>query len=438
MQSLTVYRNILKDPVVQAYMEHLTVLADPPGKTHPAATYGRVYNLLAQTSNPMRTVDAWQNHILDLMLDDINPFTRAAFSTAKPGYEALLDGVKRDLNILRLAFENGAVVIREATMNMLPNHPPLPANLESLPLWAAPAPGNEKQLPFTARRLELKQKLAATVKWAGLAGALAEYHASFGFGVYGRFIAYKWLKGTLQGIEHPDPVKLSDLVGYEDVRKEVIRNTLQFLHGYPANNILLYGDRGTGKSSTVKALLNEYWPKGLRLVEVPKHALSEFQSIMTCLRDLKHRYIIFIDDLSFEEHETQYKDFKALLEGGIELRPENVLVYATSNRRHIVKETLSDRAKSAGEEVRTMDSLQEKLSLADRFGITIIFPTPDQELFIKIVAGLAKKRHLPVSPGELRKRALLWSNWHNGRSPRAARQFIDQLEGELAMKISNL
>ncbi|MCL2337872.1 MAG: ATP-binding protein, partial [Firmicutes bacterium] len=256
----------------------------------------------------------------------------------------------------------------------------------------------------------------------------------YGCGILARYEAYKWQDGGLTGVSRPDPVTLSDLVSYEQVRKDIISNTEQFLHGYPANNMLLYGDRGTGKSSTVKALLHAYSAQGLRLVELSKQALTNFPQLMSQLRERNHYFIIFIDDLSFEENETQYKDFKALLEGGLEARPQNMLVYATSNRRHLVRETFADRTTgTAGDEVRAMDSVQEKLSLADRFGITVIFPSPNQELFLEIVSGLAQQRGLTVAAAELRQRALHWSSWHNGRSPRAARQFIDQLQGELAM-----
>ncbi len=429
LQSLTVYRNILADPAVRAYLDHLSALAGTASTAHPAYTYGKVHHLLAATVNPMQTADAWQNHLLDLILDDVNPFSRAAFT---PGgdYAAHLPAAQRDLRILQLAAQTNARQVLEDTVAELPNHPLLPDHLEQLPLWAASRPAGGAAAGHMTRRLQMKETIFAAPQWDKLAERLAAHYAEAGCGIFGRFIAFKWQNGSLHGVEHPDPVALSDLIGYEDVREQVIRNTLQFLQGYPANNMLLYGDRGTGKSSTVKALLNEFWPRGLRLVEVPKQELANFPAIAGHLRRLRHRFILFVDDLSFEENETDYKFLKALLEGGLEPRPANVLIYATSNRRHLVKETFADRQ---AQEVRSMDTLQEKLSLADRFGITVIFPTPDQQLFLKIVAGLAQKRNLPLKPEQLRQRALQWSAWHNGRSPRAARQLVDQLEGELAM-----
>ena len=233
------------------------------------------------------------------------------------------------------------------------------------------------------------------------------------------------------------------------------RNTMQFLAGFPANNVLLYGDRGTGKSSSVKALLNEGSPGGedggggggrsgadagsrvrwsaLRLIEVPKARLADFPIIVSLLRGRPQRFILFVDDLSFEEGETQYKELKAMLEGGLEARPSNVVVYATSNRRHLVREHFSDRASPNSDEVHARDTQQEKLSFADRFGLTITFPTPDQAKYLQIVEGLARRQGLPISPAALRARAIEWAAWHNGRSGRTARQFVDHLTGELGL-----
>jgi predicted AAA+ superfamily ATPase len=306
-----------------------------------------------------------------------------------------------------------------------------------LPLWAAPPPAEQECSILNKQYLQIKEYLAAAPTWdKPTAQRLGHHYATYGCGILGRYIAFKWQEGALHGISHPDVITLSALIGYADIREQVIDNTRQFLHGYPANNLLLYGDRGTGKSSTVKALLNEYWPRGLRLVEVPKRQLADYQLIVQQLRYSKHRFILFVDDLSFEENETEFKDLKALLEGGVEDQPGNVLIYATSNRRHLIKETFADRTNKndTGREIHSMDSVQEKLSLADRFGITVIFPTPDQETFLEIAVGLAQKRQLPLSQQDLRRRALKWSIWHNGRSPRSARQFVDHLEGQLAME----
>jgi len=203
------------------------------------------------------------------------------------------------------------------------------------------------------------------------------------------------------------------------------------LAGLPANNILLYGDRGTGKSSTVKALLNRYRENGLRMVEVKKSDLADFPRLVRELRTSPQRFVLFVDDLSFEENEVEYKELKAVLEGGLESRPENVVIYATSNRRHLVRERFTDRQPEYPEngEVRPGDTVQEKLSLADRFGVTVLFMAPDKALYLEIVRGLAARRGISWPREELERQALLWEAWQNGRSGRSARQFIDSIWG---------
>jgi predicted AAA+ superfamily ATPase len=248
----------------------------------------------------------------------------------------------------------------------------------------------------------------------------------------GRHRAFRWKEGRLLAVPNPDPVRLSGLVGYEREREPLIRNTERLLSGLPAHHALLYGLPGTGKSSTVKAILNEYADRGLRLVELAKEDLTELPRVLDTLRDRGPRFILFVDDLSFEEHEVEYKALKALLEGSIAEPPENVRVYATSNRRNIVRESFSEREADASDDVHARDTMQEKLSLAARFGLRLTFPPPDRRLYLEIVAGLAKERGLEIPDAELAQRAVRWDRWHAGRSGRTARQFVDDLEAELA------
>jgi len=433
LPSLTIYRNILEDPIIKAVTRHLQAVSEPNGGIDPIQTYSEVCHLLSKTSNPFTTgIDAWQNHLLDLILSDVNPFSQSAYT---PGgdYTVFAEAVRWDLEILRGVFDLSVANIYENTMSVLQCFYHLSADT-ALPAWIAGQPAAQERSVISEGYMKIKEDFAAEPQWDELVEVLAQYYAFFGCGIFSGHIAFKWENGALHGISQPDPIKLSQLVDYADLRELIIDNTLQFLKGYPANNLLLYGDRGTGKSSTIKALLNEYWLQGLRLVEVPKSQLGDYELITQELRHRKHRFILFVDDLSFEENETDFKALKALLEGGIEERPDNVLIYATSNRRHLIKETFADRKlNNDNSEIRGMDTVQEKLSLADRFGMTVIFPTPDQETYIEIVLGLAAQRQLPFSPQELRQRALKWSVWYNGRSPRSARQFIDNLEGQLAL-----
>nr|MBA4116609.1 ATP-binding protein [Rubrobacter sp.] len=226
--------------------------------------------------------------------------------------------------------------------------------------------------------------------------------------------------------------RLETLIGYEREREPLLRNTERLLAGLPSHHALLYGLPGTGKSSTVKAVLNEYADRGLRLVELSKEDLKELPRVLETLRGRGSRFILFVDDLSFEEHEIEYKALKALLEGSVEEPPENVRVYATSNRRNLIRERFSDRADEGSAEegdVHPRDTMQEKLSLVARFGLRLTFPAPDQRRYLEIVSGLARERGMEVPEEDLKEKALLWDRWHSGRSGRTARQFVDELQG---------
>jgi predicted AAA+ superfamily ATPase len=273
-------------------------------------------------------------------------------------------------------------------------------------------------------------KLAAAEDWGGCVGPLADHFARHGAGPFGRHRAFRWTENRLQVVSDPDPVRLADLVAYEREREPLIRNTEHFLAGLPAHHALLYGQPGTGKSSTVKAVMNEYANRGLRLVEVAKEDLGSLPRVLEALRGRAPRFVIYVDDLSFEEHEVEYKALKALLEGSVEEPPENVRVYATSNRRNLIRERFSDR--DEGDDVHARDTMQEKLSLSARFGLRVTFPTPDQRRYLEIVSGLARGRGIEMPEEELEERAILWDRWHAGRSGRTARQFVDELEAELA------
>ena len=384
--------------------------------------YGRLFAALAEETElgTRPAGDAWQEHLVERLLADENPFSRKCENggAASVG-PAVLDAAGRDLAALRVLYELDAATVRAALDAELPG-------------WDGFRPLREPSPP--AAEAELRSALAAERDWAALAPRLAAYYADSGAGVLARHRAFRWVGGDepIEVAQAPDPVRLSDLIGYDVERELVVRNTEHFVAGHAANNVLLYGDRGTGKSSTVKALLNEHAERGLRLIEVPKAQLGDLARLLTMLRGRRERFILFVDDLSFDDHETHYKDLKAVLEGGIESRPPNVLLYATSNRRHLIQERFSDR-RGPLDEVHAGDTSQEKLSFSDRFGIAVTFGQPDQERYLQIVAGLASARGLAIEPAELRRRALEWAAWQNGRSGRTARQFVDFMAGELGM-----
>ena len=245
-----------------------------------------------------------------------------------------------------------------------------------------------------------------------------------------RYTVFRWdLDLGLVPVRHPDRIQMDDLIGYERQKAVLTQNTEAFVAGRPANNVLLVGSRGTGKSSSVKALLNQYADIGLRLVEITKHDLRHLSSIMQALRERGKKFILFMDDLSFEEFEIEYRHLKSMMEGGVETKPDNVLIYATSNRRHLIKETWTDRTGANADDIHSWDTINEKISLSDRFGITLTFAPPNQDEYLRIVESMARKRNICLPSAELRAEAIKWETAHSGRSGRIAQQFIAHLEG---------
>lgn len=263
---------------------------------------------------------------------------------------------------------------------------------------------------------------------------VTEYYKRYGYGVFAMNRAFR-IQRTAAGLEflpisNVDGVRLEDLLGYELQKKELRRNTEAFLTGKHANNVLLYGDAGTGKSTSVKALINEYYDRGLRMIEIYKHQFGELSHILGEIKNRNYRFIIFIDDLSFEENEVEYKFLKAIIEGGVETRPENVLIYATSNRRHLIRETWNDRQDMEHHgDIHRSDTMEEKLSLAARFGVTINYNAPTPKEFQAIVKALAERHGVKMDEKELAVKANAWEVRHGGFSGRTAEQFVYYLEG---------
>lgn len=444
---VAIFEGVLADEIGQLFLRLLDNLApsEDNGRFNAeeiTGLYCRLFALLAEEAelSPGPVVgDAWQNHLLSRLLLDENTLSKkaqlAGASSIGPALAKMAAGELRALQSLYR--------LHAAQLTSLIDHRLRLANGMHGLDWLVPWDGlraleADGDATATGNAWSLKRRFAAADDWGALAPDLISHYETYGTGIFARYRAFRWTRdgngGRLVGTPHPDPVRLSDLVAYEPERALVIRNTEQFLAGFPANNVLLYGDRGTGKSSTIKALLNEYWDRGLRLIEVPRHLLADYPEICLSVRGRRERFILFIDDLSFDENETSYKDLKAILEGGVEARPDNLLLYATSNRRHLVQERFSDRYTAANDdEIHSADTAQEKLSLSDRFGITVTFLAPDQQRYLRIVSELAAQRDLTLPDEELKARALAWAARHNGRSGRTARQFIDFLTGEAAV-----
>ena len=231
-------------------------------------------------------------------------------------------------------------------------------------------------------------------------------------------------------INNMDKVMLDDLIGYEIQKKKLTDNTRAFVEGRKANNVLLFGDSGTGKSTSIKAIVNAFYDQGLRMIEIYKHQFQDLSNVIAQIKNRNYRFIIYMDDLSFEEFEIEYKFLKAVIEGGVETKPENILIYATSNRRHIIKETWSDRDDIKIENgMHQSDTMEEKLSLVNRFGVTINYSKPSQKEYFQIVIGLARRAGLTMSDDELRLEANRWELSHGGISGRTAQQFVNYLLG---------
>ena len=261
---------------------------------------------------------------------------------------------------------------------------------------------------------------------------MVDFYHEFGVGKLGLHKAFR-VERTEAGaqivpIKNIAHVHLDDLVGYEIAKRKLIENTEAFVSGRRANNCLLFGDAGTGKSSSIKGILNQYYDRGLRIIEIYKHQFKDLNDVVAQIKSRNYKFIIYMDDLSFEDFEVEYKYLKAVIEGGLEKKPENVLIYATSNRRHLVREKFSDKEERR-DDLHTSDTVQEKLSLVNRFGVQIYFGAPDKKEYQQIVTELAKKNGVDMAQDELLAEANKWEIAHGGRSGRTAQQFIDYLLG---------
>ena len=455
--SLLLYQSVLSGEVGQAFISLLQALrqCDPDGLNCLYA-YGHWFKALAASTQ------SWQDYLLTQILREDNPFTQQAQLTALENLPlALIAAARKDLQALQSLYQCSSEQLSSWVQTA--SHLPV-----------APIPWHEKQdaqtqgfAPIARYSVDeqlLRGKLQQLENWADAVEVLADYYQEFGTGLFAQYRAFRWQPETLIGIAHPDPIQLTELVGYESQKEALVKNTEFLLAGYSALHVLLYGSRGTGKSSLVKGLLNKYsdLPNGdnstflssrnaysqgeglrprpnLRLIEVAKSDLKDLPKIVEQLRDVPQKFIIFVDDLSFEEDDDAFKALKVVLEGSVTARSQNVVVYATSNRRHLVREFFEDRPRPRdGDEVHAWDTVQEKLSFSDRFGLTLTFEPANQDTYLKIVQHLAEQSGITLTNSELEYRALQWATRHNGRSGRTARQFIDFLRGELAISKSTL
>lgn len=282
---------------------------------------------------------------------------------------------------------------------------------------------------------ELAKSLAQSEDEESFARAGQDFYHRYGAGLFGMNRAFNVRvdekgRARLNPLRNTEEISLDSLIGYETQKQRLRDNTEAFIAGRPANNVLLYGDGGTGKSTSIRAIVSSCWRQGLRIIQVYRHQMKYLTQIIDEIKNRNYRFIIYMDDLSFEDFETEYKYLKAVIEGGLEPRPENVLIYATSNRRHLIKETFKDRNDIDYEgDIHRSDSMEEKLSLAERFGLQIYYGKPGRDEFHRIVLELAKREGLSLDAEKLHSEATKWEIRRGGVSGRSARQLIDYLKG---------
>lgn len=398
LDNLLLYRGILRDPLVQLLRSD-------------AAAAEKTAALIKAAEELSLEGDIIFEYLLHLLAEDENPFSIMAEKSDGQIGASLQQAVVRDITQLKQFFQSNLTTPDD---DFLQNYQPT----RSVP-----------RAFINPLRLALKSPDAVGASQTALA-TFTDHYVRHGYGDMARYTVFRWdLELGLVPVRHPDRIQMDDLIGYERQKAVLTQNTEAFVAGRPANNVLLVGSRGTGKSSSVKALLNQYADMGLRLVEITKHDLRHLSSIMQALRERGKKFILFMDDLSFEEFEIEYRHLKSMMEGGVETKPDNVLIYATSNRRHLIKETWNDRTGANADDIHSWDTINEKISLSDRFGITLTFAPPNQDEYLRIVESMARKRNICLPSAELRAEAIKWETAHSGRSGRIAQQFIAHLEG---------
>ncbi|HBE19085.1 MAG TPA: AAA+ family ATPase [Cyanobacteria bacterium UBA11149] len=405
--SLLLYQGVLSGAVGQAFLSLLQSLSQREDELTCIRAYSNWFKTLAASG------ESWQDYLMWRILWDDNPFSRAVQRVALSDLpHSLVAAVKQDLHILQIIYK---------------------CTSQQLSLWVQEVSQSETQPVVWDVESQAPSFLPQESNWANSLPDLANYYRDNGAGLLAQYRALRWQSGELVGIPHPDPIELGELVGYESQQETLIKNTEFLLAGYPALHVLLYGSRGSGKSSLVKALLQKYSSRGLRLIEVAKSDLKDLSLIVDKLREVPQKFIIFVDDLSFEEDDEAFKALKVVLEGSVTARSQNIVVYATSNRRHLIREYFSDRPRPRdNDEVHAWDTLEEKLSFCDRFGLTLTFEPANQDTYLKIVRHLADLAKINLPQEELDYRARQWATRHNGRCGRSARQFIDFLTAEIS------
>lgn len=431
ISKLVIYRNLPEDSIL---FQMAKICEDFENKQAPkeflvSRIYEQIHRLLDVATQYGFDRNLWQNYLAYVLATLENPFSiTCEKSGAQEG--TVNRFAKNDFRIFKALFHYDFEPIQSALeidcFDVITNYQSI----------AKPESRYYKSVSDKVKLLSRQIEQAADENAVFL--AVTEFYRNYGVGKFGLNKAFR-IKSSEDGIAiypitNTEEISFSDLIGYELQKKKLIENTDAFVEGKKANNVLMFGDSGTGKSTCIKALINRYYDRGLRIVEIYKHQFQDLSTVISQIKNRNYKFIIYMDDLSFEDFEIEYKYLKAIIEGGLETKPDNVLIYATSNRRHLIKETWNDRADMTVDNgMHKSDTMQEKLSLVNRFGVTISFSKPSQKEYFEIVEALARKEGITeqeMSGEELQRQANQWELSHGGISGRTARQFVHYLLGK--------
>ncbi|MBR2463821.1 MAG: ATP-binding protein [Clostridia bacterium] len=431
VSKLLIFGDLPSDSIL---MELAAICREAKGQSYDkealvARVYRQVKRLLVLATDFGFDKNLWQNYLTFLLMTDENPFT---LTCEKMGV--------REGSVNHFAKSDCAAFIELFHYDFYPLEQRL--GIDCFSCITSYRAIEKPELMYNKSVSEKVQALsdvlaAATTTEAFFAG-ITDFYRAYGVGQWGLNKAFRLANGSenrvvFQPINNMEKVMLSDLVGYEQQKAQLVENTEAFVSGKRANNVLLYGDSGTGKSTSIKAIVNEFYPRGLRMIEIYKHQFKDLSQVIAQIKNRNYKFIIYMDDLSFEEFEIEYKFLKAVIEGGVETKPDNVLIYATSNRRHLIRETWGDRSdvKLTEQDVHHSDTMEEKLSLATRFGVAINYSKPTPAEYYAIVEELAARHGIDMPVDELRLQANRWELRHGGVSGRTAQQFINHLLGKM-------
>lgn len=431
ISNLLIYGDMPKDSILMGFNEIFSSFraGDYSKSRLKAQIFTQIKNLLVLATNYGFNKNLWHNYLSFILITNENPFSltceKVGASDGSVNYFA-----KNDFEAFKALFEFDFSEIESALeidcFSRISDYNAIP----------------KKELMYnknvSEKVITLTEKLEATNTIDEFFDAVTGFYNDYGVGMFGLNKAFR-IAGSdsynveFKAINNMDKVMLSDLIGYEKQKQMLVENTKAFVEGRKANNALLFGDSGTGKSTSIKAIVNEFYPDGLRMIEIYKHQFKDLSNVIAQIKNRNYKFIIYMDDLSFEEFEIEYKFLKAVIEGGVETKPDNILIYATSNRRHLIKENWKDKNDmefSGG--LHRSDTIEEKMSLVNRFGCMINYSKPTRDQYLNIVRELAKKEGINISDDELIAGAKQWEMYHGGISGRTAQQYINHLMGTKA------